>query len=91
MKANDFSNNSNNIQKIILEQREYILKIEDNEYNLKIEVDCQFIYFTLTNLDENVEFIYKNKMDLFSIAYKLELNVSKYSNFEYILKLFDNL
>ena len=75
----------------ILDDREYHIKIENDEYNLKVEIEQQYIYFILSKLNENLEYIYKNKLDLLTIINKLELNPSKYSNLELILKIFDNI
>ena len=92
MNANKNDMITPNISQInILDDREYNIKIENNEYNLKVEIDQQYIYFNLSELNENLEYIYKNKMDLLTIINKLELNASKYSNLELILKIFDNI
>ena len=47
----------NNTQINILDDREYNIKIENNEYNLKVEIDQQYIYFNLSKLNENLEYI----------------------------------
>ena len=92
MSANDFSINTPNIsEKNIINHREYNIKNENNIYNLKIEVGQKDIYFTLTNLNDNLEYIYKNKIDSLTIINKLELNPSKFSNLDLILKLLDNI
>ena len=83
------ANNDNKI-KNFFDYREYNIKIDNNEYNLRIEINEKDIYFILSNLNESLEYIYKNKMDLSTIINKLELNPSKYSNLEIILKIFDN-
>ena len=51
-------------------------------YNININARC---------LNEKLEFSYKNEMDRNSLIDKLELNSSKYSNLELILKIFDNI
>ena len=38
-----------------------------------------------------MEYTYNNKIDLLTIANKLELNSSKYSNLELILDIFDTI
>ena len=92
MNANNNNNITPNINQInILDDREYHIKIENNDYNLKVEIDQKYIYFILSKLNENLEYIYKNKMDLLTIVNKLELNPSKYSNLELILKIFDSI
>ena len=71
--------------------REYIIKNENKEYNLRIEVENNDIYFILYNLNESLDYNYKSKMDLLTITNKLELNPSKYQKLEIILKIFDNI
>jgi hypothetical protein len=78
-------------QNNIIAHREFNIKVEENEYNLRIEVDQEFIYFILSKLNEPLEYTYKNKMDLLTIVNKLELNSSKYSNLELILNIFDTI
>ena len=80
-------NNQNNI----IAHREYIIKTEDNEYNLRIEIDKEYIYFILSKLNEPLEYTYKNKMDLSTIVNKFELNTSKYSTLESVLGIFDTI
>ena len=81
---------ANNVKKNIVNYREYNIIIEKNEYNLRVEVDNEYIYFTISKLNESIEYIYKSKMDLSTIINKLELNPSIYSSLESILKIFDN-
>ena len=88
MAANE---NLNIQQNNILNHREYNLINENIEYNLKLEIDNQYIYINLSKLNDSLNYIYKNKLDLISIINKLELNPSKYSNLELILNLFDKI
>ena len=79
--ANKDYNKINNF----FDYREYNIKINNNEYNLRIEINEKDIYFILSNLNDSLGFIYKNRMDISTIINKLELNYSKYSNSEIIL------
>ena len=81
--SNDNSKNN------IIEHREFNFNIETDKYNLRIEIDQEYIHFILSKLNESLEYIYKNKMDLITIVNKFELNSSKYSNLELVLKIFD--
>ena len=83
--------NLNNSENNILNHKEYIIKNENIDYNLRLEVTQQFVNFILSELNGPLEYKYINKMDLFTIVNKLELNVSKYSNLDLILKIMDNL
>ena len=84
-------NDANNEYPTILNHREYTIHFQNQDYNLRVEIDDRNIYFILTDLKEILSYSYKNKMDKSSIADKLELNQSKYSNLELILKVFDNM
>ena len=84
-------NDENKSYHTILNHKEYIIKFENIDYNLRVEIDNQNIYFILTNLKDKLTYNYKNKMDKNSIIDKLELNPSKYSNLEVILNIFDSI
>ena len=89
---NDNNNNKNNNNKNnILDHREYNIKIKNDEYNLRIEIDQEYIYFILAKLNESLEFNYKSKLNLITIVNKFELNSSKYSNLELIINIFDSI
>ena len=77
--------------KNILNHREYIIKNDNVEYNLRLEIDYQYIYIILSQLNKSLDYIFKNKMDLLTISNKLELNSSNYSNIESLLNTFDIL
>ena len=81
--------NANNInyEKNIIDHREY--NIENNEYNLRIEIDKEYIYFKLTKLSQSLEYFYRNKIDFQTVLQKFDLNPSNHSNFE--LKIFDKI
>ena len=92
MNTNDYSiNTPNNTEKNTINHREYSIKNENNEYNLKAEIDQKYVYFILTMLNDNLEYAYKNKIDSLTIINKFELNPSKFSNLDLILKLLDNI
>ena len=75
----------------IFNHREYNIMNENNEYNLRIEIDKQYIYFIVSKLNDSLNYNHKNKLDLLTIINKLELNASKFSNLELILKIFDRV
>ena len=81
--------NNNNSKSNIIEHREFNINKEEDKYNLRIEIDQQYIYFILSKLNESLDYNYKNKMDLKTIVNKLELNSSKYSTLELVLAFFD--
>ena len=63
-------NDANKSYHTILNHKEYIIKFENIDYNLRVEIDNQNIYFILTNLKEKLTYNYKNKMDKNSIIDK---------------------
>ena len=69
------NSNQNNYENNILNHKEYIIKNENIDYNLRIEIEMKYINFILSKINEPLEYIYKNKMDLITIINKLELNV----------------
>ena len=56
-------NEANKSYPTILNHREFIIKFENKDYNLRVQIDNQNIYFILTNLNELFGYNYKNKMD----------------------------
>jgi len=82
--ANNGNKNNN-----YFDYREYNIKFDNNEYNLRLEANEKDIYFILSNLNESLEYIYKKRMDLLTLINKLEINSSKFSSSEIILKIFD--
>ena len=79
-------------QNNIIEHREYNLKVEEeDDHNLRIEIDQEYMHFILSKLNQPLEYTYKNKIDLLTIVNKLELNSSKYTNLELVLNIFDTL
>ena len=76
--------NENNQQNTIIDHRNYNIS---KKYNLKLEIDKDYIYFDLTKLNQSLEYRYTNKMNLQSVLGKFDLNPSNYSNSE--LKIFD--
>ena len=75
----------------ILNHKEYNIKYENENYNLRIEIDNKYITFILGKLNDHVDFNYKNKYDLLSIVNTLTLNPSKHSNLNEILDIFDKV
>ena len=83
--------NKKEFQSYILDHREFNIKSEKNEYNLRIEISQDNLRFILSVLNSPMENIYKNKLNLISLVNKLELNSTKYSNLDLILKIFDSM
>ena len=75
----------------IKDYREYIIKSDDkNNYILRFELKEKYIYFIVYS-NNQIDYNYKTFMDLPGIVKKLKLSLSKYNNFELILKLFEEL
>ena len=75
----------------IILHREYNIKNENIDYNLRIEIDQNIIYYILTKLNDDFEYVYKNHIDSTEFINKLELNNSIFSNSNSLLKLIDNI
>lgn len=54
-------NNVNKSYPIILNHREYNINFQKNDFNLRIEIKNENIYFILMNLNEKIDYIYENK------------------------------
>ena len=74
-------------QNIFIDCRDY--NIQNKEYNLRIELDKENIYFYLIKLNPSLEYIYTNRMDLQSILQKFDLNPSNHKHSQ--LKIFDKI
>ena len=75
----------------ILNNKEYNIKYENDNYCLRIEIDNKYITFILSKSNEPVNYNFKNKYDLLSIVNTLTLNPSKHSNLNEILDIFDKV
>ena len=82
-------NDKNNIDKI----REYYIKTKRGNYNLRIEIDDNYISFIILSVNEilNFEFFYKNHYSLSTFVKQLKINSLFYTNPESILILFDKI
>ena len=87
----NFDNDKNNQKNKIINHKEYALKLNNNDYILRIEIDNIYITFIVTKLDETVLYNYRNKYDLNSIVDKLDLNPSRHSNLNIILNIIDQV
>ena len=83
--------NKNSSENNIIDHREFHIKKEQKEYNLRLEIEQDFLHFILSEINSPLENIYKNKMNLLTIINKLEINSTKFSNFDLILKIFDSI
>ena len=81
--------NVNKSYPIILNHREYNINFQKNDFNLRIEINNENIYFVLMNLNEKIDYIYENKEDLKSMTEKLKLNLFNHPDLEIILNTFD--
>ena len=83
--------NKDNLNDDIYIIKEYNITKEKDIYNLRIEIDNETIYFKIKNLNESIDYIYKNKLNVTTFINKLELNLNKYSDYELIMKFFDKI
>ena len=73
----------------ILETKEFIIKKENEEYHIKIEINNKYIYFTLSLADRIVDVSYQNKYDLNAIVRLLNLIPNKYNNLTQVLRFIE--
>ena len=73
----------------ILETKEIIIKNENEEYHIKIEITNKYIYFTLSLADRIVDVSYQNKYDLNAIVRLLNLIPNKYNNLTQVLRFIE--
>ena len=52
------------------EKRLYEIAMDDKEYSIKVEVDKNFIRFTVNEMNEVFDHVYKNKFELNQIIKK---------------------
>ena len=69
--------------------KEYNIKNENELYNLRIEINQNDINFILKNINTSLYYNYKNKMKILNLI--KVLNIEKNSNYNLILKTFDNI
>ena len=70
--------------------KEYKIHINEENYNLIINIENEFIYFKIYKLDDLISIDYKNKFDLKSLINILQLNLNLYDNFEKVIELIDD-
>ena len=78
-----------NIEKQIIDEKQYLLNCLNKKYSLKIERNMHYIFFNLYKLDEISLFYYKNKFDLPKIIQLLKINPDLYNDFPKIFKLIE--
>ena len=54
-------NDEEKTKKNILDHREYNIKLDNNEYNLRLEIDNEYLYFILSIANKFIEYFYENK------------------------------
>lgn len=69
--------------------KEYNIKNGNELYNLRIEINQNDVNFILKNLNTSLYYIYKNKIKISELI--KALNIEKNSNYNLILKTFDNI
>ena len=70
----------------IIDSKEFIIKNENEEYHIKLEINKKYIFFTLNLSDRIVDNSYQNKYDLNAIVRLLNLIPNKYTNLSQVMK-----
>lgn len=70
----------------IIDSKEFIIKNENEDYHIKLEINKKYIFFTLNLSDRIVDNSYQNKYDLNAIVRLLNLIPNKYTNLSQVMK-----
>ena len=73
----------------ILDSKEFILRNENEEYHIRIEINNKYIYFNLNLSNRIVDISYQNKYDLNAIVRLLNLIPNKYKDLNQVLKFIE--
>ena len=73
----------------ILDTKEFLIKSDNKQYHLKIDINNKYIYFNVNLTDRIIDSNYQNKYDLDSIVRLLNLIPSKYTNLNQVLKFIE--
>ena len=73
----------------ILDSKEYLIKADNKQYHLKIDINNKYIFFNVSLTDRIIDSNYQNKYDLDSIVRLLNLIPSKYKNLNQVLKFIE--
>ena len=71
--------------------KEYNLKKEKIIYNLRIEINKNYINFIVKELNSPLDYNYKVQLKLINIIVNLQISETDYSNFDLIFKKFDEI
>ena len=88
-KKSDKSKDKDKKKEVINEKRTYDVVLDDRLFNLKIEVENNYLRFTAHEICGVYHQIYKNKYELEQIIKRLNLVKSKYTSFTRLIKFFD--
>ena len=73
----------------ILDTKEFLIKSDNKQYRLKIDINNKYIYFNVNLTDRIIDSNYQNKYDLNSIVRLLNLIPNKYTNLNQVLKFIE--
>ena len=73
----------------IIESKEFMIKNDNKEYYIKIDINKKYIFFNLSISGNIVDISYENKYDLNAIIRLLNLIPSKYQDLEQVLKFIE--
>ena len=69
--------------------KEFKITKDNSIYNLKIEIEKEYIIFELKNLNNSLDYFYRNKANIDKLLDKINLNQEKKLNKDFFVKLFD--
>ena len=69
--------------------KEFKITKDNSIYNLKIEIEKEYIIFELKNLNNSLDYFYRNKANIDKLLDKINLNHEKKLNKDLFVKMFD--
>ena len=73
----------------IIEVKDYQISSNNSDFNLKVEIDNKYIYFSVYETNKIFNYVFKNYYDLTKIINQLNLVQTKYTSLPKLLKFID--
>ena len=91
MKNNNTNNNILNLNDNNLICAYYYINNNKERYELKVDINEEYINFPLKDLNNKLNYIYENKVKIATLINELKLNIHNKSKIKVLLNIFDNI
>ena len=91
MKNNNTNNNILNLNDNNLICAYYYINNNKERYELKVDINEEYINFPLKDLNNKLNYIYENKVKIATLINELKLNINNKSKIKVLLNIFDNI